>query len=116
MGKTNDVHVMRLDKMNQPISKKDVFGRKEAWIAFCGCIISIFNIALTGCACGYHDGISLPAGLLAFGTCWYVFFFGKSKQVAVRITAVITCIIVTVLLAKIIADILYFGHDPLFKY
>ncbi len=77
-------------------------------------LVSVFNGMLTCCICGFFDWISLPGGILGCFLSCYAICRSEKPGFNIRIVYWISLIITSLILLKIIGDILWWGHEPLF--
>jgi hypothetical protein len=79
-------------------------------VALIGFIISI---ASPTCACGYYLLDSFFFSTTGLILSWLALLMYKKIGLVKRIIIGFTCVITTLILFKNIADILWFGHEPL---
>ena len=76
-------------------------------------LLTFIGISVFPCACNHLDPNALlvvvPAALLA----WWRFLFARESWPSPRIVTIVAVIASSLLLAKNVSDILWFGHDPL---
>lgn len=69
---------------------------------------------MTMCMCGHMDWFSLPLTLAAASLSWWA-FARKDQPPGWRLIVVVLVVLASLELTKNVADILWFGHEPLLR-
>jgi hypothetical protein len=65
------------------------------------------------CTCGHLDAFALIFTAVLAACAWYAFLLGKATHFAWRVVRIAVVVLLTGVLAKNTADVLWFGHNPL---
>jgi len=82
------------------------------WIAFVAILLAFLA---PRCACGYYGLISLPFTVLAAGLACYGWIGNKRKNLIWRAVLMLVVILTSITLFRNIADVLWFGHDAIWR-
>jgi hypothetical protein len=77
---------------------------------------ALLVVAPTSCTCGYMGWFSLWFTVPAVAAVWWGMLRSRVRHVLARTLYVIVAAIVSTMLLKNIADILWFGHEPLLNW
>ena len=84
------------------------------YLAIYSIFFSFFIRFFLACMCGHLGRGQLIGSAIVSFSSWYSFTRFKEKSIIKRIVIMMAVIISTVLLAKNLADVLWFGHDAIF--
>ena len=87
---------------------------KWAGIAAAGLVVGLFNAATTMCMCGYLGRQSILGNAVAFALA-SVGFLRFRGHLLMRIAVSVVFIFVSLLVFQNIHNVLWSGHDPLFR-
>jgi hypothetical protein len=76
-------------------------------------VLAWTNAIVTSCACGHMSLVSLPGALAAAGLAWFSLVRNADRSLFLRVLLIGAVALTSVLLAKVGADLLWFGHDSL---
>lgn len=88
---------------------------KATGLAALSAFLAVFLIVpACSCACGHMEAtglaLSSPMAIIA----WLAFIFGGKTHLVWSFVRMIAAVLTTVVLVKNVADVLWFGHGPVF--
>jgi hypothetical protein len=89
-------------------------GKTILWAPILSLLLSLFVFAMFPCMCGYYDSNAIPLSACATGIACYGWVATNAKFPH-RLLHIIAFILSSVLLAKIITDVLWFGHNAVWR-
>lgn len=78
-----------------------------------GLLCSAVAVVFT-CMCGYIQPQALPLSVAGAALTWYPFLRYNRTNAFISLAVLLVVLISTLVLAKNLADVLWFGHQPLF--
>lgn len=78
-------------------------------------VAGIFWCSITACACGHFDHVTF-AGLSVFLLmAWWLFLMGEKRRDLPTFVSAASLVLLSLLEIKCLADILWYGHEPLLR-
>jgi len=83
------------------------------WLSTMAFLLDAILTPMLPCACGHLNFVALPVTIAAAFFGWWG-FCRKTQSLLWRLISLAIVIFVTLVLAKNLGDILWYGHNPLF--
>ena len=78
-------------------------------------ILSVVTLLVFPCICGHLHTEALPTSGLGVVLAWYPFIRYERARILDRCVAVFFVLFTSLVFLKNVADVLWFGHEPLFQ-